>query len=499
MGNPSAEKLLLSCFVRHPTTFFNLSSYLSEEDFISMGHKYIFQCIKSLYVDDGLEKVSKLKIISKAKSLGFENFMTVTKDGAAIDAILTENVPESECTTHFQVVKRETIRQTYAEVADDLKGYVGNTQDSATQIVDNVEQKLFNVSTLLNSNDSKMTNIGASAEEIIGTFTANPGLHGWDLGFPVWQNRIGQVRNGSITFVVASAKQGKSQFALRSALTVAMKYSAPVLLIDTELKKKDQTVRMVGMLAGVPYEIIETGFWNLDEDGLRAQNIPENRWADFAEYKRRMNDPVFWQKVKSLKLDYLEASGLGVEQVIPKMRRWIMTNAKPSKTAIFPECLIVYDYVKLATLDELRGGKLQEYQLHGLNMATLHDFVNQANVPMLAFGQTNRSLEYSTDCVAGAKRIIDNVSSMTLMKRKTAEEKSLDPTGSHFLMPLETRYGAGMHSGHINLAFSTDLGEFHELGVSSIDFREEKRRRLEEDRYERKSRRKKNDDDDDDN
>lgn len=494
MANIAAEKLLLSCFFRYPQTFFNYSIYLSEDDFMSAGHKYIFQSAKSLYLDDNVERLSKLKIISKAKSLGFENFMSVTKDGQILDAIIGENIPENESIIHFQTVKRETIKYKYIEAAEDVRQYVNSTTDPTSKIIDNVEQKLMAVSTLLNNNDSSIINIGENAKEVIETLSCNPGHLGWNLGFPIWQYKIGHIRNGSITLLVAPPKQGKSQFGLRSALTVAMQYGAPVLLVDTELKKKDQVVRLVGMLAGIPYEILETGFWKLDEDGLKTNNIPENRWPEFAEYKRRMSDPILWEKVNNLPFDYLEASGLGVEQVLPKLRRWVMTKAKPSKDAKFPQCLIVYDYIKLATLDELRGGKIAEWQLHGLNVAALHDFVNHWNIPMLLFGQTNRDMNYTTDCVAGAKRIIDNVSSITLLKRKNEQERGFDPSGNYFLMPLETRYGPGMHRGHINLIFNPEIGDFKEIGLSNIDFVEENRRRLEE--WKKKKRKRDEDDDD---
>jgi replicative DNA helicase len=497
MSNQAAEKLLLSSFVRYPQTFFNFVNYLSEDDFMSLGHKYIFQALKSLYLEDASERVSKLKLISKAKSLGFDNFMAITKDGQTIDGILAENLPEEECITYFQVVKRETIKRKYIDVADDVKGYINNTTDSAVKIIDSVEQRLIDVSRELNTSDAAIIPIGEHAQETIMSFSENPGHLGWDLGFPVWQHKIGQIRNGSITFVVAPPKQGKSQFGLKNALTVAFKFRCPVLLVDTELKKKDQIVRLIGMLANVPYEILETGFWKLSPDELKARNIPESRWAEFAEYKKRMEDPVLWEKVSKMPISYLEASGLGVEEVLPKLRRWILTQAKPSKDAKFPQCLIVYDYIKLATLDELRGGKLAEWQLHGLNVAALHDFVNKWNVPMLLFGQTNREMNYSTDCVAGAKRIIDNVSSISLLKRKDEDEKAMDPNGNYFLMPLETRYGAGMHNGgHINISFNPGMGDFSEIGISTLDFKAEKLRRLNE--WKNKRRRDHHDDDDDD-
>ncbi len=499
MANLAAEKLLLAAFVRHPDTFFALQSYITDDDFMAMAHKVTFQSMKKLYLDQGMERLSKMKIIAAAKEIGCDNFMSMTKDGKVLDEILAESPASEEAPQHFQAVKRETIKRAYLVTTDEVRNYVNTTTDPAMKMVDSIEQKLVDVSKQLNNDDAQIVNLGKDAESVISSLADNPGHLGWDLGFPVFQSKIGQIRNGSITFVVGTAKSGKSQFGMRNALHVAHKHRAPVLLIDTELKKKDQIVRLVGMMAGVPYEILETGFWKLDDSKLAGMNLKPELITALAEYRRRMNDPILWSKARALPFSYLEASGMGVEEVIPKIRRWVMTIAKPDKTSKFPQCLVVYDYIKLATFDELRGGKIQEWQLHGLNMAAMHDFVNQWNIPMIALGQTNNYLGYDLKMVAGAKRIVDNVSSVSLLHRKDDDQRSMDGNGNYFIMPLVTRYGAGMHKGHINIAFNPEIGEFNEIGLSAIDYREEQKKRLEEwKQNNQKPRRKKGDDGDDD-
>ena len=499
MANLAAEKLLLASFIRHSNTFFAFQSFVTEDDFMSIAHKFIFQAMKKLYLDQSMERLSKMKIISTAKDIGCDNFMSITKDGKVLDEIFAETPSEDEAPIHFQAIKKETIKRAYLEVTDQVRGYINTTIDPAIKMVDTIEQQLVNVSQQLNNDDAQIVNLGQDAEAMITDLSNNPGHLGWDLGLPVFQDKIGQVRNGSITFVVGTAKSGKSQFGMRNALHVAHKHRAPVLLIDTELKKKDQIVRLVGMMAGVPYGIIETGFWKLEDSKLVAMGLKPELITAIAEYRRRMNDPILWSKAKALPFSYLEASGMGVEEVIPKIRRWVMTTAKPDKTSKFPQCLVVYDYIKLATFDELRGGKIQEWQLHGLNMAAMHDFVNKWNIPMMALGQTNNTIGYDLKMVAGAKRIVDNVSSVTLLHRKDDDQKSMDGNGNYFLMPLVTRYGAGLHKGHINLAFNPEIGEFNELGLSQIDYRDEQKKRLEEwkkDNYNNKRKKKEDDADD---
>lgn len=490
MSNIAAEKLLLASFVRHPTAFFTFQGFLSDEDFLATPHKYIFACMKALYIDKGIDRLSKMKLISQAKELGIENFAAATKDYKVVDEILTETPSEAEANEHLKSVKRETIKRAYLETLESGRNYITTTTDPTTRMVESVEQSLIDVSKRLNNDDAQLINLGLSAESIIMDLAKDPGHLGWDLGLPVWQTKIGGIRNGSITFIAGTAKSGKSQFGMRNALYVANKFRAPVLLIDSELKKRDQTVRLVGMMAGVPYDVLETGFWNLSDDELLKKGVKVEALVAMSEYRRRMKEPLLWEKARSLPFSYLECSGMGVEEVIPKIRRWLMTTVKPKKDSKFPQCLAVYDYIKLSTFDELRGGKIAEWQLHGLNVAAMHDLVNHFNFPMIALGQTNNNMGYDMKCVAGAKRIIDNVSSVSLIQRKSNDEKAMDPNGNYFLMPLVTRYGAGMQRGHVNLSFNPEVGDFVELGISHIDFREEQQKRLEEWKKENKKSRK---------
>lgn len=291
---------------------------------------------------------------------------------------------------------------------------------------------------------------------------------------------------------------GKSQFGLRAALTVAHKLNLPVLLVDSELSEADQKIRLVGMLAKVPYNIIETGYWKLTRDELKIRNINDEDIDRILDYSKRLRDDRLWEIAEKLPIDYMQISGMSVQEVIPHMRRWLLTKVKPNKDSKFPECLIVYDYIKLANVDELHGGKIAEYQVHGLNVAGLHDFCKDYNIPILTFGQTNREIDDNFNCVAGSKRIVENVDSISLIKKKTEEEKSMDPTGSHLMRVWAGRHGSGTDSSHINVEANLEYGEFTELNLSTVNFAEVKAKKLEDWKKKRKGKSKDDEEDEED-
>jgi replicative DNA helicase len=494
MSNVAAESLLLSCFVNYQDAFFEVADYMDESDFEHLGHKMIFMSIRSLYLEKGSDGVSKVKIIAEAKSLGFENFKSSTKDYALLDQVLSNKVSNEDANTYFVEVKRLSIIHQYENEFSEQRNYLKDTTDNLTTIIGKVEQGIFEVPNILDQGHHGIISLGGEAEKVIMELSESPGQVGLDVGLPVWQNRIGQIRNGGITFVVASAKCGKSQLGLRIALNVARKQQLPVLYCDSELSKPEQVVRLVGMMAGVPYNVLETGYWKLSPDELSAEGIPTSEIPKYTEYKKRMMNREFWERISKLPIDYMSISGLPMEDALPRMRRWVMTRVKPNREAKFPECLIVYDYIKLASFDELRGGKLGEYQVHGFNVMSLHEFCKRYNVPVLAFGQTNRELDTDFNCVAGAKRIIDNITSATLLKVKSEEEIGFDPIGNHLLRVFCARFGPATPGGHININFDKSCGDIEELGYKSINFAALKAEKLQE----WKNKRHKKDDDDDD-
>lgn len=493
MSNIAAEKILLAGLAAHPDKLFEYVEYLSDEDFTHAATNMTFQALRSLVVNKESKTVTKAKLVAEAKALGHQNYLSITKNGEWIDEMLGEAVDAQELDNYFQAVKRQTLLSAYAQSFSDMKDYVTTTQDPILKVIGNVEESILGNVFLLDRGENQMVPLSKDIWSFIENLADNPGHVGVDLGYPAWQERVGQIRNGAITFVAATAKAGKSQFALRAALMAAYKSNLPVLLCDSELNHNDQRIRLAGMMARVPYQYIETGFWKLTPDQLRAKGITdENVILQIQDAGKRLRDPELRRRVDALPISYQSISGMDMKEVIPHIRRWLLSTVKPDRKTMTPQCLIVYDYIKLARIDEVLRGAA-EWQQHGVNVAMLHDLMKKYNVPCLAFGQTNNEIDEGFKCIAGGKRISENVTSISYLKRKTDEELSFDGTGSHLVKIFGARYGSAIHSGHINFDTDLSMGEFKELGVSAVNFNAERQKRLDE-----WKRRKDRDDDEDD-
>lgn len=469
MSNVAAEKVFLSGIVKFPDKIFEYAEYLDETDFQHSVTRMTYEAIRSLVIDKEAQTLSKAKIVAEAKALGHQNYLSATKDGEWIDELFAETITKDEIDSHFMEVKRQSLKEKYTETFVQLRDYLSSTEDNLSTIISKVENDITSKVNMIDKGEHAIIDMRDGFEEFITELADDPGHIGLDLGYPIWQQRIGHVRNGGITFVVGTTGSGKSQFGLKAGVIAARK-GLPVLILDSELNRNDQWIRVAAMLSKVPSDLIETGFWRMNESQLRDNGVNDQKRIDeIIAYGRRLRDPRLWEAVKQMPLFYQSISGLSVPDVLPHIRRWLLTHVKPNRETRVPQCLIVYDYIKLSMTNEISSGRLQEWQQNGLHVSMLHDFMKKYNVPAIAFGQTNNEPDdKGIKCVAGGKRISENVNSVTYMKRKTDADRAADGVGTHAMMLWKARYGKGLWGGYINYNADLAFGDFQEIDVGSV-------------------------------
>ncbi len=467
MTNIAAEKVFLAGVAHHPSKLFEYVEYLDETDFQHAVTRMTFEAIRSLIINKEAETLTKAKIVAEARALGHQNYLSATKNGEWVDELFAETITIHEVDAHFLEVKRQSLKDKYSESFQELRDYLSSTDDPLSVMISRVENEIVSKVNILDKGEHAIQDMREGFKDFLETLADDPGHIGLDLGYPIWQERVGHVRNGTITFIVGTTGSGKSQFGMKAACLAARK-GLPVLYLDSELKKQDQWIRMAAMIAKVPSEYVETGFWRMTEAELRAHGVNDIETLDeIAACGRRLRDPRLWEAIDKMPIFYQSISGLSVPDVIPHMRRWLLTHVKPDRTTRTPQCLIVYDYIKLAMTNEMSRGILQEWQQHGLHVANLHDFANKYNIPMIAFGQTNNEIDEGIKCVAGGKRISENVDSVSYFKRKTEQERASDGTGTHMVKIFKSRFGRGLWGSYINFNADLRFGEFTEIDIGA--------------------------------
>lgn len=444
-----AERAVLSIVMRNPDLFFTISDLVSEADFTVTGNGRIYTVLKSL-LTKGLKEVSTIDrylVFAEAERLGIEDFFHHTLNGDLVEAL--EKTPHNK--EHFlgfvSTLKQATIKRALINTFDELKDSVATYTGPSINLRNMVEEKVLGAVGNLDSNKDDMVALGDDFEQVINDYADNPSV-GVDIGFPRWQRDIGKIKNGSMTGLFARAKAGKSQFAMWAAFQSAIRKGIPVLYLDTELQAREQQMRLCGMMSKIDYELIESGKWK--SNPLMVETIKHS----FAEIK------------KSNKLFYKNIAGQSVQYVIPAIRKFVQQQAGGPVVGNEPKCLVIYDYVKLMSSDDI--DRVQEHQLLGLLTSSLHDCVAKLNIPMIVLGQLNRD-GFKVDselAVAGADRIVHNLDSFTILRKKKPEEIEEDGKmrGNSILKVCIARHGAGHDDPYewINLQFDKGSGQFRE-------------------------------------
>jgi len=218
-------------------------------------------------------------------------------------------------------------------------------------------------------------------------------------------------------------------------------------MLDTEMSKEDHLNRIVSNISKVPINTISTG-----------------RFSKSAIEKEKVRAAA--AKLKDIPYSYISIAGKPFEETLSIMRRWIVQNVGFDENGRTNECLIVYDYLKLMTSDSI-GSSLQEFQVLGFQITSLHNFCVQYDCPCLSFVQLNRDgiTKESTDVVSGSDRLIWLCTSFSIFKNKSDEEIAEDgvENGNRKLVPLVSRHGPGLNDGdYINMSMKGDVSKIDE-------------------------------------
>ena len=444
--NLEAEPGTLSAFISIDDFAHLLPFRLTEEDFHNATNRSIAKSVLKI-IGEG-QKPTRNLIVSTARSLSLEDFDEQTKDGKVLDEIINISPSQDEAILYIKQLKKESMKRVAKDELRNLSNYIQNTDDPLSSILQKFEDSVLSVTSSADFAENQGIKLSDIIDREIDFLGDNPGNNGIDIGFPNWQERIGGLANGLVHMIIATHKTGKSNIGMNAALEVSK--NLPVLYIDTEMDESLVSQRIFSILTKVPTNLLKLGYWNqVDHEDHKFWNrIQQGK----AEYKK-------------LNITYIKAAGRQVVDMLPAMRRWIIQN-KVAAEGKFPQGLIIYDYVKLASFNDMARFGMQEYQLLGLNMSALKDFCNKYKIPCLTFGQTNREEDSNMNCLGASKRLGDLVDSVSLFKAKTEEILTKDPNGSHLMRVFIARHGpATQENEHIQMQYDKATGQIGELGL----------------------------------
>lgn len=448
-----AERAVLAILLKKPDSLFTIDEVLDEDDFTNSGNRLIYGLIKEIIIDDPNTKLDHLLIISRAEEKGIKDFFKLTHNGDLLNALEStkKSVDESSLSKYVAAVKKASIKRHLINTLDVLKDDVEIFDGTAMDLKNMVEDKVFKSIGAVDSGEEDIVNLSKDFEDVINTYATTDATFGLNIGMPRWQRDAGNIRNGTITGVFARAKEGKSQIAAHSMKTIGIDGSdllgrIPVLLLDTEMQARNQQMRLCAMMTGIPFHRVESGAWRSNANELE-----------------KVKDA--FEKIKNAPIWYKNIAGKSINYVMPIIRKFVHQHVGGRTIGNIPRCLVVYDYVKLMNINDLKHA--QEYQMLGFLLGALHDLAADLNFPMIVMGQLNREglRTDSIAAIAGSDRIVHNVDSLTIFRKKKIDEVEIDghQRGTHMMKVVVARNGPGHDfDDWVNVHFDKSRGHFKE-------------------------------------
>ena len=431
------EKRVLGGLINYQNVFPDLDTFLTEHHFFNDVHGTIYMVIKSC-LQEGQE-IDKVVLANKIKDLGI-SFKDDVDIFEYIDDITFIQTTEQGTIDNAHDLHEIKLRRDLKEI---LSKGIKTLEMPSGKTFDDI---VFELDGSLNDEISKygFSNEPEDLFDDLEEFTEHLGNEpseemGFKTPFPEFNRLYGGLRAGNLYAFAARPGQGKTT--LLSYLGFHTYLSNPskpkVLMLDTEMSKKEMQMRLLASLSGVEVWFLETGNWRKN--------------AEMVEKVRAV-----WPKIKDYSMDHFRVGEKTVEQTISFIRRWYYKNVRRGQSAI-----IVYDYLKLT--GEGLGKNWAEYQAIGDKVSKLKKIAEELNSVLLTAVQLNRSGENfnrpassfmdDSSAIAQSDRLQWFATFVAICRRKTPDEIAIDGVqfGTHKLIPLKTRFQGRNASGHHDL------------------------------------------------
>lgn len=415
---PGDERAVLSYCFKKMDYFYDLSSKLTEFDFLADSHQMLFAIFKELS-SEGVSHFDLSLIIGKAQS----NAVLDMIGGASyIQSIAGIQASPENFNTYINNVAEASLKfQTHLSLTNHIKNVEQNAQSGKTsaELISNVESNMLDMTSRSLLNEDPIL-FGSTLDTFIAERKDKKvRMTGISTGFPILDRQIDGLIPGTLMIVGARKKMGKSAFLTNVGLHVAYRTFVPTLYIDTELTYSEWECRALAIITGIKERDIKHGGWDR-EQLTKIENAKE--------------------LIKRGKLFHKYMPGFSVDKIVSICKKYkIKENIG----------LIIFDYLKEPEITSANSGR-SEYQLLGDVTTKLKDISGILKVPAITAVQLNRQHD-----IADSDKIARYGDIITLWSARTEDEKEKGgPECGHYKLVIkDTRRGGSTNAEGIGYRF----------------------------------------------
>lgn len=361
--NINAEQAVLGSLFLTKKALEKAMEVLTEDIFYLDNHNKIFTAIKAIY-----NKGFSVDLTTVVEELNNRNWLTQIGGVEYLTEII-ESVPSAaNIDEYIQIIEKKAVLRKLIDSATEILTDSYDTSNDLSDVLEEAEKKIFNVSKSLRSTEFKaISEVLIKNQADLEKLSATKG----DVtGIPTGYYELDKITSGfhphELIIIAARPGMGKTAIALNLVTNIAINTGKTIALFNMEMGAEQLTTRMISSVGQVEGNKLKTG------------NLEHSDW-------KRINEAI--SRLSNTKIFIDDTAGITVGEIRSKCRR---LAASPNGLD-----LVVIDYLTLIQGSSKNGTNRQQ-EVADISRA-LKTMAMELDVPVIALSQLSRGIEQRTD------------------------------------------------------------------------------------------------------
>ncbi len=363
-----AEQFLIGGILLDETSYDYIAGVLFDKHFYRKEHQVIFEHIAKLRAEN-----KNVDAITVAESLKLHNKLDFIGGVEYLHNLVESTVSSTNIQSYAEIIRERFILRELISVSNTIADTAYAPQGrNIDQILDESEQKIFNIKDL-NSSNKQFAQFKDLLDEVIKKMMEasqredKDGITGVATHYMELDNYTSGLQRGELIIIAGRPGMGKTSFALNIAENIALKNKMPVAVFSLEMPGVQLVQRMLSSCAKVDQSAMKRG--ELTHDDMEKIYIAMS-------------------ELKSAPIHIAETSGINVIDLRARARRLADRVGKLG--------LIVIDYVQIMSGINSGPGSNRAQEIAEISRS-LKTLALELDVPIILLSQLNRDVESRTD------------------------------------------------------------------------------------------------------
>lgn len=356
-----SEQSILGSILLDKDAIITVAETITPTDFYKDAHRIIYESMMAL--NNKNEPIDMVTLTDELRKRGYLDDI----GGVTYLTSLSTIVPTTSNVKYYaDIVKEKSVLRQLIKASNDIINLGYGSGESAENVLDFAEKKIFDISQERTNDDFKPINqvLMDTYDMIESIYSNKSDVIGVTTGFKDLNKKINGLQRTDLILVAARPAMGKTAFALNLVQNAAIKGNASVAVFSLEMSKEQLAQRMIAAQSNVELKKMKIGTLN-DAD-----------WPRIISAMAVMSDA---------KIFIDDTPGIKINELRSKCRKLKMEQGLD---------LVMIDYLQLMESDSKNESRQQEISKISRSLKIL---AKELDCPVVALSQLSRAPEQRAD------------------------------------------------------------------------------------------------------